>query len=112
MVSDDLTSGVAAGEDGRDTEGRCNEWSWVLLQIQSQWGARRSQPVLLSVSFLFQGEKESKECHLNQFAERRQSPSCVRGSGSGYQPLHPWVDEGKVSEHILVHTVDEGSVSK
>lgn len=79
---------------------------------QSQRGAQRSQPVLLSVSFLFHGEKESKEHHLNQFAERRQIPSCVRGSDSGYQPLHPWVNEGKVSEHVLVHTVDEGSVSK
>lgn len=69
VVSNDLTSRVATGEDSRDTEGRCTLWSWVLPQIQSQRGAQGSQPVLLSVSFLFQGEKESKEHHLNQFAE-------------------------------------------
>lgn len=29
---------------------------------------------------------------------------------SGYQPLHPGVHEGKVSEHVLVHAVDQSSV--
>ena len=73
---------------------------------------RRLKTVLLSVSFLSQGEKESKERHWNQFTDTRQIPLCVRGCASGYQLLHPWVNEGKVSEHVLVHAVDQGSVSK
>lgn len=52
--------------------------SWFLLWIQSQWGAPWSQPSLLSVSFLFQVEKEPKVRHMDQFTEEGGPiPSCV-----------------------------------
>lgn len=33
------------------------------------------------------------------------------GSGAN-KSLHSWVNEGKVSEHVLVHAVDECSVGE
>lgn len=64
--------------------------------------------------FLFFSKLKRNPRSVTWTSSQRESKS-LRVSGeasSGYQLLHPWIHEGKVLEHVLVHAVDQRSVCK
>lgn len=115
MVSNDLTSRVAVKDDRRETKGTDISEAELVSAADSKSvrGCKASSFTLLSVSFLLQVMKEPRGCRWNQFSARRSVPSHAWGGPSGgHQLLHPWVNEGKVPEHVLVHTVDQCPVGE